>query len=104
MCLCGHPVYFASQLQTERRAYDDGLFQRIVMCAPKAPNIKASNMRNVLPSILPLHSIFFMIHLIHKDTERNYVFNELATELLDKKFDEYSDWIDFANQNDSNMG
>lgn len=71
----------------EKSGYDDGLFQRFIMCAPHAPLVKAKEIRKSGRSILSIHCLFYMVHLIHFNKRRDYSFTDDALEFVDNLFD-----------------
>lgn len=45
LLIIGLTIYFVNALRSERCSYDDGLLQRILMCAPNPPRVRAKEMR-----------------------------------------------------------
>ena len=103
MCLLGHPMYFIGALKNERFTYDDGLFQRILMCAPSPPKVKAEEIRTAPGTIISLHCLFYIIHKIHL-TKRVNSFSVEGNALIDHEFDEYRNFVELANRHDPYLG
>ena len=77
---------FIAALKAERSAYDDGLYQIFLLCAPLPPTITAKMIRNSPKSIMALVSIFLMIKIIRQDP-KNYTFDNEALDVIDSEFD-----------------
>ena len=88
MLIIGHPIYFVNALRSERCSYDDGLLQRILMCAPNPPRVRAKEMREKKSGDqVTLIAIFYFLRVLHQDQYHVYTFTAEAYEIIDYQFD-----------------
>lgn len=104
MSLNGHPFYFINLLRSERNSYDDGLFQRFLVCAPKPPYISAAQMRATPKPKITLHCMFYFVHCLHFGQRHNYTFEKAALDIIDIEYDLAKNRVMIANEFDSFFG
>lgn len=97
-------LFFINILFGEKTGYDDGLFQRFLMCAPYAPLVLAKEIRQSGKLILAMHCLFYLLHLVHYNKRRNYTFTEDDIEFIDTIFDIDHQRTYTASQNDCFLG
>lgn len=91
-------------LFSEKSGYDDGLFQRFLICAPDGPLVPSKQIRRSGDSILSIHCLFYLLRLIHYQSRRNYTFTDDAIEFIDTVFDSDRQRTHTASQTDSFLG
>jgi hypothetical protein len=96
----GHPIQVINLLRNERFSFDDGLFQRFLMSAPKPARIFTKDIRSAPKTIISLHCIFYFIHIVHHDNKRNYTFTPEAQDVIDKYFDDNKNKVEILNEFD----
>ncbi|CAF1002011.1 unnamed protein product, partial [Brachionus calyciflorus] len=103
ICILGHPWAFIRLIKEEIENFDDGLFQRFLMCCPEPPIVSLKEIRKK-PS--PKISIVAILYLIFKlnETPQIYKLNKEACDRYDSIYDVNREIVSLSNNVDSFIG
>ncbi|CAF1091689.1 unnamed protein product [Brachionus calyciflorus] len=103
ICILGHPWAFITLIKEEIENFDDGLFQRFLMCCLEPPIVSLKEIRKKPSSKISIVAILYLIFKLN-ETPQIYKLDKEACDRYDSIYDVNREIVSLSNNVDSFIG